>query len=329
MAGPKSVVVLLDYSDDRLVRVRLSFVSGSWSLIPTAGTPDFYCVCVCSCVFVCVRVCLCVCVCVRACVIPFVMNRKLIIVEGNIAAGKSTLCRDLASALNYGLFIEPTDANPFLEKYYADPKKYALPMQMWFLKQRFTTYCQAMRFLLKGVDDQGQKVDGVVLDRSIFSDSVFAEKNFVDENFDAAGYDKYKRLRAKLLSLVPMPHMMVYLDASPETCYDRIHNLRKRGCEEVIPLAYLAGLDVCYKTLLDELDASKTTDVLRIPWNSFGDSASVCASIVDSFEASTKHIALYDWPEKLENVRAMISTDATIQHALDARDRVPVPASSP
>ena len=52
-------------------------------------------------------------------------NRKLIIVEGNIAAGKSTLCKDLATILNYGLFIEPTDSNPYLEKYYKEPKKYA------------------------------------------------------------------------------------------------------------------------------------------------------------------------------------------------------------
>ena len=47
-------------------------------------------------------------------------NRKLIIVEGNIAAGKSTLCKDLATILNYGLFIEPTDSNPYLEKYYKE-----------------------------------------------------------------------------------------------------------------------------------------------------------------------------------------------------------------
>ena len=253
------------------------------------------------------------------------MEGKLIIVEGNIAAGKSTLCRDIAEKLNYGLFIEPTDNNPFLEKYYADPKTYALPMQMWFLKQRFTTYCQALRYLLEGVDDKGKKVNGVILDRSIFSDSVFAEKNYVDENFSTEGYNEYKMLRAKFLSLVPLPHLMVYLDASPETCYDRIHNLRKRGCEEVIPLAYLAGLDECYKTLIAELEQSNTTDVLLVPWNTFSPSESIIANIQNSLKTSAKSSKFNS--TELMAVKSMVHTDASIQLALEAQVREDCPAS--
>lgn len=65
---------------------------------------------------------------------------KIIIVEGNISAGKSTLCRRLQEELDCALFLEPTVANPFLEKFYKDPKKYALPLQLWILKQRYVTY---------------------------------------------------------------------------------------------------------------------------------------------------------------------------------------------
>lgn len=59
---------------------------------------------------------------------------------------------------------------------------------------------------------------------------------------------QYSRLREHLLSLVPLPDAVVFLDATAAVCYARIHGLRKRGCESGIPLAYLAGLDECYQT---------------------------------------------------------------------------------
>lgn len=66
--------------------------------------------------------------------------KRLIIVEGNISAGKSTLCRMLSDELNYALFLEPTVENPFLDRFYKEPRKFALPMQLWLLKQRYITY---------------------------------------------------------------------------------------------------------------------------------------------------------------------------------------------
>ena len=62
----------------------------------------------------------------------------------------------------------------------------------------------------------------------IFSDIVFAEKNFMDANFSKEGMDYYLRLRAQMLSLLPAPHVVLYLDVPPEECYSRIHKLRKR-----------------------------------------------------------------------------------------------------
>lgn len=62
----------------------------------------------------------------------------------------------------------------------------------------------------------------------IFSDIVFAEKNYMDENFSREGYDFYLELRNQMLSLLPVPHVVLYLDVSPEECYNRIHKLRKR-----------------------------------------------------------------------------------------------------
>ena len=54
--------------------------------------------------------------------------------------------------------------NPFLEPYYKDPKKYALPMQLWLLKQRFVTYVKAIKYCLS----TSGSTKGVILDRSVW-----------------------------------------------------------------------------------------------------------------------------------------------------------------
>jgi pantothenate kinase-related protein Tda10 len=57
----------------------------------------------------------------------YTMTKPIIIIEGNIGAGKSTLSKQLAASMRYALFQEPTTGNPYLEKYYSQPKIYALP----------------------------------------------------------------------------------------------------------------------------------------------------------------------------------------------------------
>ena len=75
----------------------------------------------------------------------------IVLVEGNIGAGKTTLIRDLADELGFRVFLEPTSKNPYLAKFYADPKKYALKLQLWIFRQRFLIYVAAVKHvLLKG-----------------------------------------------------------------------------------------------------------------------------------------------------------------------------------
>ena len=74
---------------------------------------------------------------------------QLVIVEGNIGVGKSTLSCQLARQLNYRVFLEPTTKNPYLAKFYQDPKKYALKLQLWIFKQRFRTYMAATKHVLQ------------------------------------------------------------------------------------------------------------------------------------------------------------------------------------
>lgn len=74
---------------------------------------------------------------------------QLVIVEGNIGVGKSTLACQLARQLNYRVFLEPTKKNPYLAKFYRDPRKYALKLQLWIFNQRFRTYIDATKHVLQ------------------------------------------------------------------------------------------------------------------------------------------------------------------------------------
>lgn len=74
---------------------------------------------------------------------------KLIILEGNIGVGKTTLACQLARKLDYKLFLEPTTKNPYLAKFYQDPKKYALKLQLWIFRQRFLMFASAAKHLLE------------------------------------------------------------------------------------------------------------------------------------------------------------------------------------
>ena len=74
---------------------------------------------------------------------------QVVIVEGSIGVGKSTLACQLARQLDYRVFLEPTTKNPYLPKFYRDPKKYALKLQLWIFRQRFKTYLDAAEHVLK------------------------------------------------------------------------------------------------------------------------------------------------------------------------------------
>eukprot|EP00501_MAST-03F_sp_TOSAG23-6_P001331 GSMAST32.ASY1.ANO1.1380.1 assembled CDS len=206
---------------------------------------------------------------------------RLIIIEGNISAGKSTLCHQVGEHLGFATFLEPTTANPFLELYYMNPKKYALALQIWILKQRYITYINALKFIAN--ESNKSNVNGVLLDRSIWSDSVFALKNFQDGNIDQAGFDFYCTLREQLLKELPPPDVMVYLDVSPTECYRRVHCVRKRECEEAIPIAYLNGLHECYLNFISEFKivAGNRCTVYRKDWSNFGKVNEMANKILD------------------------------------------------
>ncbi|KAM9989492.1 hypothetical protein ACTFIY_005534 [Dictyostelium cf. discoideum] len=187
---------------------------------------------------------------------------KIIILEGNISAGKTFLSSKLGDLLGYKVFLEPTATNPYLSLFYKEPSKYALIMQKWLLNQRYNTFLNALQYSL-------ENEQGVILDRSVYSDWVFAENCRSEGLISVEGFKEYNSIRDRFLSNIPIPNITLFLDVDPKQCLQRIQN-RKRDCEQSIPLSYLSGLDNCYKKFLIEMK-SKGSNVIVLDWNNFGD----------------------------------------------------------
>jgi len=192
---------------------------------------------------------------------------RIYLVEGNIAAGKTTLVNRLCEQHDLVPVPEPVEDNPYLEDFYKDPAKYALPMQLWLFKRRLSAYREAVRVA------STRGCNGVVLDRSVFSDYVFALNGYHEGTISHAGFDEYLRTYRGTLQTLPAPTAVFYLNVSPEICLYRIRNVRGRECEQNIPLSYLQGLDSCYATFLTNM--RKLCPVVTLDWSEYGSTSEV------------------------------------------------------
>jgi deoxyadenosine/deoxycytidine kinase len=151
-----------------------------------------------------------------------------IVVEGPIGVGKTTLANKLAESFGSDLLLEGADENPFLEKFYDDPRAAALPTQLFFLLQRARQ--------LKDMRQEDMFNPVRVADFLIEKDRLFAELTL-----DADELDLYEQVYSSLTIDIPQPDLVVYLQAPVEVLLGRI---QKRGLrhERYIETAYLQRL---------------------------------------------------------------------------------------
>ncbi len=151
-----------------------------------------------------------------------------IVVEGPIGVGKTTLANKLARSFGSDLLLEGADENPFLEKFYDNPRVAALPTQMFFLLQRARQ--------LKAMKQEDMFNPVRVADFLIEKDRLFAELTL-----DTDELDLYEQVYASLTIDIPTPDLVVYLQAPVEVLLERI---QKRGLkhERFIEAAYLQRL---------------------------------------------------------------------------------------
>jgi len=167
---------------------------------------------------------------------------RFIAVEGCIGVGKTTLARNLARLFNYDTLLEQPEENPFLERFYRDPKSTALPTQLSFLFQR-AKQIQALR-----QNDMFAPVR--VSDFLMDKDQLFAKVTLDDDEFNI-----YRQVYERLVIDTPRPDLVIYLQAPLQVLSERI---KQRGiaAEQYISQEYLEALNNAYTEFFHYYDSA-------------------------------------------------------------------------
>ncbi len=157
---------------------------------------------------------------------------RYIAVEGAIGAGKTTLSKRLAETFQYGTLMEKAEENPFLERFYQDKRRNALPTQLFFLFQR-SQQIQELR-----QSDMFQPA--LVADFLIDKDPLFAEVTLDDDELNI-----YQQVYKQLTIDAPKPDLVIYLQAPITTLIQRIKG-RGIHAEKQIDHDYMELLNEAY-----------------------------------------------------------------------------------
>jgi deoxyadenosine/deoxycytidine kinase len=160
-------------------------------------------------------------------------NYNYISIEGNIGAGKTSLATRIAGDFNAKLILEQFEDNSFLPKFYRDPDKYAFPLELSFLAERFEQ-------LKKQLTTRDLFRNFTVSDYFIVKSFIFARKNLPDDTFGL-----YKKLFDIISESLPKPDLLVYLYLNIDNL---LKNIRTRGREYELDIKseYLAKIQESY-----------------------------------------------------------------------------------
>lgn len=161
------------------------------------------------------------------------MKYNFITIEGNIGAGKTTLAHLLSKHYNARLILEQFADNPFLPKFYEDPKQYAFPLELFFMAERFKQ--------LKELIQQKDMFQSVTITDYLFTKCLlFAKVNLPEDE-----YRLYQRLFDIIHQQLVQPEILIYLH-SPVTRLQENIRKRNRSYEQKIPDEYLLNIQETY-----------------------------------------------------------------------------------
>jgi deoxyguanosine kinase len=167
---------------------------------------------------------------------------RYIVVEGAIGVGKTSLARKLGTTLSAEVVLEQAAENPFLERFYRNPRVGAFPAQLYFLFQRAQQQAALQQQDLFG--------NVRVADYLFAKDDLFARLILDDEE-----YGLYRQVHERLAIDAPVPDLVIYLQAPVDVLMDRI---ARRGIahESLIDRGYLTRLNEAYARFFHGYEAS-------------------------------------------------------------------------
>ena len=171
------------------------------------------------------------------------MTKYIVVVAGNIGAGKTSLTERIGARLGWWTGYESVSDNPYLSDFYGDMRTWSFHLQIFFLGHRAEQYLDAAR------DPRS-----AILDRSIYEDAyIFARALHHMGNLSERDFLAYRRLFDIVVQGLPRPGLLVYLKAPVPVLMERIHR-RARNIETGITAEYLSLLDTFYEEWLKSFD---------------------------------------------------------------------------
>ena len=160
------------------------------------------------------------------------MQYNFICIEGNIGVGKTSLAEKIAADCNARLVLEEFANNPFLPKFYKEPAKYAFPLELFFMAERYKQ--------IKQLREQDMFSDFTISDYFFVKSRLFAQNNLSEDELKL-----FYRLFDIMLSALPKPNLLIYLHADIQ-CLQKNIKKRDRTYEQDITDHYLLKIQKKY-----------------------------------------------------------------------------------
>jgi len=171
------------------------------------------------------------------------MVKRLILLAGNIGAGKTSLTERIGERLGWKTAYESVADNPYLPDFYEDMKAWAFHLQIYFLGHRAEQHIYL-----------AEHPQSAILDRSIYEDAhIFARALHQMGNMNDRDYHAYLRLYNLVVKDLPKPDLLIHLEAPVSVLMARIQR-RARNIETGISQEYLSLLERFYKEWIEAFD---------------------------------------------------------------------------
>ena len=161
------------------------------------------------------------------------LRYNYIAIEGNIGAGKTTLASKIASLYNGKLILEQFEGNPFLAKFYENQEKYAFPLELSFLAERYQQ-------LKRELANQELFTEFTISDYFLNKSLIFARKTLNSDE-----YQLFLTLFNIMNANLPKPDLLIHLFVETQRLQKNIR-IRGRDFEQQIPDEYLNKIQESY-----------------------------------------------------------------------------------
>jgi len=171
------------------------------------------------------------------------MTKRLIVVAGNIGAGKTSLTERIGTRLGWLTAFESVSDNPYLPDFYNDMRSWSFHLQVFFLGHRAQQYLEL-----------AHNPQSAILDRSIYEDAfIFARALHHLNNLSERDYLAYRNVFDLVVGNLPPPDLLIYLRAPVPVLVKRIRS-RGRAIESGVSAEYLSLLESFYDEWMQSFD---------------------------------------------------------------------------